>query len=267
MNGRDLLESWWGEYELATGETAEWDIGPLRVWLHRGPSEWRLAREWLDKNETRGSNLVRNSAFPEGHIGSERFAVSEVGPEVRLRPLSADRAVVARPKTPFRVLPGHGSRVFMSSPLWVEIGVGAGPTVLCELPTERLSDTWFGATTRAGELCYALKTNARTNLGEMPRAADRLLTPAVIENRARDALVVERLNLPVPFLSIYSGGTGEAWSEEVHMVRTEDGDTAELEVRAGPPEEAMGAKRLSAPRQIAEKGHLFRAFGSLLGFD
>ncbi len=239
MNGRDLLESWWGEYELATGETAEWDIGPLRVWLHRGPSEWRLAREWLDKNETRGSNLVRNSAFPEGHIGSERFAFSEVGPEVRLRPLSADRAVVARPKTPFRVLPGHGSRVFMSSPLWVEIGVGAGPTVLCELPTERLSDTWFGATTQAGELW----------------------------NRARDALVVERLNLPVPFLSIYSGGTGEAWSEEVHMVRTEDGDTAELEVRAGPPEEAMGAKRLSAPRQIAEKGHLFRAFGSLLGFD
>ena len=267
MNGRDLLESWWGEYELATGETAEWDIGPLRVWLHRGPSEWRLAREWLDKNETRGSNLVRNSAFPEGHIGSERFAFSEVGPEVRLRPLSADRAVVARPKTPFRVLPGHGSRVFMElasvgrdrSRSWPHSSVRApdrtpvGYLVRCDHPSRRAL------------LCPEDKCpdqpggDASGGRPTLDPGCDR--EPSARRSRRRAA------ELPGPLPFIYSGGTGEAWSEEVHMVRTEDGDTAELEVRAGPPEEAMGAKRLSAPRQIAEKGHLFRAFGSLLGFD
>jgi hypothetical protein len=258
---------WWGEYELGVHEIAKWQIGPLQFWLHRGASEWRLAHDWLDKSARNRWDVLRDTELPEGEIGSERFAVSEDGAEVRLRPLAADRSVVARPKTPFRVLAGQRSRVFISSPLWVEIGVGVAPTVLCELPTERLSDTWFGATTLDGELCYALKTNARTSLEEMPRAADRLLTPAVIENRGPDALLVERLNLPVPFLSIYGGEAGEAWSEEVNLLRTEGGNMAELDVLDGPPAEAAGATRLSAARQIPEQGHLFRAFGSLLGFE
>jgi hypothetical protein len=115
-------------------------------------------------------------------------------------------------------------------------------------------------------LSYALKTNARTTLAEMLREHYRLLTPVVIENQGTDPLFVERLNLPVPFLSIYGAETGDAWSEEVRMVRGQDGDLAKLDVSDGPPAEAAGAMRLSEPRVIAERGLLVRAFGSLLGF-
>ncbi len=267
MSARETPRLWWGDYELGLEEAACWQVGPLTFWLHRGRSEWRLTHEWVDNDARHGWTVTRPADLPEDRGETERFAVRETGPSVRLRPLAADRSVVARPKTPFRVLPGQSSRVFISSPLWVEIGAGGDPLALGELPTRRLSDTWFGSTTREGELCYSLKTNARTSLEELPRVAYRLVTPVVIENGAQDGLLVERLNLPVPFLSIYGTEGGDAWSEEVWMLHTEDGDMAELDVRHGPPAEAGEAELLSAARRVAEKGHLFQAFGSLLGLD
>lgn len=148
----------------------------------------------------------------------------------------------------------------------MEIGVDGGRTVLRELPSLRLSDTWFGSTTREGELAYALRSSARTRLDEMPLRSHRILTPVVLENRASDALLLERLNLPVPFLSVFEEEARGLWTECVHMLRTEEGDTARLDVRRGPPEETSGAVKRSGPRRTHETGHLFRAFGSLLGF-
>lgn len=267
MSDPEQQAAWWGTYDLGVDEAAQWAIGSLRFWLHRSPSEWRLAYEWLDGEAVDAWSLRRPAELPENGVETERFAVSRTAAGVQLKTLPAERSVVARPKTPLRVLPGERARVYMSSPLSVEVAVGDESTVLRELPTWRLSDTWFGATTRDGELAYALRTSARTRLEEMPRAHYRLLTPVVIENRASDPLRVERLNLPVPFLSIYSCEGCDAWSEEVHMVRTVHGEMAELDVHPGPPEEAAGAAKLSGPRELAQKGHLFRAFGSLLGFD
>lgn len=259
---------WWGDYELEVEQSAKWEIGPLRFWLRRSPSEWRLAHRWSEADHV-GWNFRPSVRWPEDDVDTERFAVSETDGRVNLRPRPSDRAVVVRPNTPLRVLPGHRAAIYISSPLWVEVGI-SGPSEtasLRELATKRLSDTWFGATTREGELSYALKTNARTTLSEMPRAQYRLLTQVVVENEAEDPLLVERLSLPVPFLSIFQAQSGDLWSEEVHMLRTKDGDIAELVVREGPPEEASDAVRLTEPRQIAEKGHLFHAFGSLLGLD
>lgn len=267
MKDQTTRRPWWGDYELEIDEVARWQIGNLTCWLYRGDSEWRLSHDWAGGEPEEGWSLDRRSAVPGDHLETVRFAVRETAPSVHLRPRPADRSVVARPKTPFRVLPGQSSRVFISSPLWVEIGAGGDPSALRELPTRRLSDTWFGATTRKGELCYALKTSARTSLDELPRAAYRLVTPVVIENLAQDPLSVERMNLPVPFLSVYGTEGGDAWTEEVHMHRTEDGDMAELDVRNGPPAEAHGAELSSEPRKVAQEGHLFQAFGSLLGFD
>ncbi len=266
MSEVSLQRPWWGDHEVALDKVARWEIGPLRFWLHHGHSEWRLAYQWVE-GEPAGWGFLESVEWPEGEIEAERCAVSETAGLVRLRPMLPDRAVVARPKTPLRVLSGHRARVFVSSPLWVEMAVGSVPTVLRELATKRLSDTWFGATTRDGELSYSLKTSARVSLVEMPRAQNRLLTPVVIENRGKDSLLVERLNLPVPFLSVYGGPLGEAWSEEVRMVQTEDGDLAELDVREGPPIEAVETAKVSDAREAAREGHLIRAFGSLLGLD
>ncbi|MDH3254317.1 MAG: hypothetical protein OEM62_04935 [Acidobacteriota bacterium] len=254
---------WWGEYELEIGDSGHWEIGSLGLWMEREASEWKMAYSWNDDEDPELWTYRRNESFPDAGVQGERFAVQRTGGTVKLRAVTADRSVVARPRTPFRVPSGHQTRILVSSPLWVEIAVGPEPAYLRELPAKRLSETWFGSTTRDGELAYALKTNARTRLEDLPMRPYRFVTPIVIENEGPDTLFVERLNLPVPHLSIF--GAGEAlWSEEVRMLRSEVGDVAELDVRSGPPQEAKKAALLSEPRLAFEKGHLFRAFSSLL---
>ncbi len=256
-----VATDWWRDFEFDDRQVDRWEIGNLNLWLRRATGEWRLAYEWVadDRAEWR---LARDVEFPEAGAASERFAMSGSDNVVHLRALTADRPVVARPSTPLRVPPGQEAKIFVSSPLSVEIAVGAN-VYLRELPTRRLSKTWFGPTTREGELAYALKTEARTVLNELTALPYRVVTPIVIHNRAGDTLEVERLNLPVPRLSLF-GHEGNLWSEAVRLVRPEAGDLAQLEIRPGPPHEAADATRIGDPRVRSARGHLFRAFSSIL---
>jgi hypothetical protein len=264
MDAEQPATVWWGDFEFELDRADRWEIGALDLWVHRAPAEWKLAHQWIDgggREEWRRHRLVD---FPDEGVASERFAVQQTGGIIHLRALTADRSVVARPKTPLRVPSGQQARIFVSSPLWLEVAVGPNRTFLKELATRRLSKTWFGPSTRDGEILYALKTGARTRGDDLPRRPYRLTTPIVIRNEAEDMLVIERLNLPVPHLSIYDKD-GALWSEEVTMLHAEVGDLAELDLKSGPPPEAEGAQRLSGPRQHSARGHLFRAFSSILG--
>lgn len=255
-------------FELELGSVDRWELGNLELWIHRVASEWRLGHAWDDSVDREGWRREPAEDLPEltadgRKIVAERFAVRQTGGIVRLTARTPDRSVVARPRTPLRVPSGHEARIYVSSPLWVEIAVGEATTLLRELPIRRLSNTWFGPSTREGELAYALKTSGRTSVEDLPHRPYRFVTPVVIDNQASDTLVVERLNLPVPNLSLF-GAVDSLWSESVRMLRRESGDMAELDVRPGPPKEADGAESLGGSREPAGRGHLFRAFSSIL---
>jgi hypothetical protein len=264
MDSEQQAAAWWGDLEFELERTDRWEIGTLNLWIHRAQAEWKLAYEWIDGGGREQWRRESGVDFPEEGVASERFAVQQTGGIVHLRALTADRSVVARPRTPLRVPSGQRARIFVSSPLWIEVAVGPDRTFLKELSTRRLSKTWFGPNTRDGEVLYALKTGARTRGDDLPTRPYRFRTPIVIANEAEDTLMVERLNLPVSHLSVYENA-GTLWSEEVTMLRTDSDDLAELDLRPGPPLEAEGARRLSGPREVSARGHLFRAFSSILG--
>jgi hypothetical protein len=153
--------------------------------------------------------------------------------------------------------------VFVSSPLWVRIEVGDPPVKLQEIPIVRPSDTWFGPTTMEGELCYASRTYARLNLENIPVRVHRAITQIIIDNKADTQLLVERLNLPVPFLSLFEASNGFLWTEAVAMIRTRDTGMAAFQIGKRPPEEASAAKLVSEPREKPDQNMVIRAFGAL----
>lgn len=261
MGVENAATEWWRDFDSVDGQTDRWEIGNLNLWLCRAGTEWSLAYDWAEGDRAEWS-CARAVEFPGAGVVSERYATSQTETVVHLRALTADRSVVVRPLIPLRVPPGQKAKIFVSSPLSVEISVGSG-IYLRELPTRRQSKTWFGPTTRDGELAHALKTEARTALGELAALPYRLITPIVIDNRAGDTLEVERMNLPVPRLSLY-GYQGNLWSEAVRLVRSDTGGLAELEIRPGPPAEAAEASKVGEPRTESGRGYLFRAFSSVL---
>ena len=71
--------------------------------------------------------------------------------------------------------------IYVSTPLWVRVDVHDPPQFLQEIPVIRPSDTWFGPSTREGELGYAGRTHGRLNFenGDGPIQILYLDTPGV----------------------------------------------------------------------------------------
>lgn len=184
---------------------------------------------------------------------------------MNLTPLLADRPVVIRPETPFHVPAGQETTLFVSTPLWLQLQVSTPPIQLIEMAIKRPSDTWFGPSTMEGELCYASSTLGRLTLLDFPHSAHRAITPIIIRNNSDEAFQLERLNLPVTFLSPFRSAKQILWTESVTMKRETETSDASLQIGEGAPPQAADAKLISAPRQQTESRSLISKFSAFFG--
>jgi hypothetical protein len=260
---------WWGQFNVADGQTAEWEIGPLRLAIQRLSQEWRVAYERddsLSPDPNHWKQVLTGSNISElGYANLERYIFGQTHPLLSVMPMLADRPVITRPLTPLSVPAGELATIFVSSLLWVWVEVGDPPKRLQEIPILRPSDTWFGPSTMEGELCYASRTYARLTLDNVTACSHRATTQVAIHNRAASHLQVERLSLPVPYLSLFEGPDGLLWTQAVTMQRTRDTEMATFQVEQGPPREIADAIPVSSPRQQFEESVIIRAFGTLFG--
>jgi hypothetical protein len=258
--------TWWGAFNLQLGDSMLWELGDTRFAVQRRQKEWVLSRWPREGGERREWHVqTRRTAVGDPEGERERFVFAHTRPELEIRPALADRSIVSRPADPFHLQPGEEAVIYVSSPLWAVIRVHGAEVPLKELPLAELSDTWFGPSTLEGELCYATRTSARLNLEEVPHRVFRAVTPVHLENRAKTALALDRINLPVPLLGLYHRGGRDLWTEQINLVREEDGDLAALRIHPGPPRALGETTRVAEPRSRAESGALVRAFGALFG--
>ncbi|MBN1219450.1 MAG: hypothetical protein JXM69_11015 [Anaerolineae bacterium] len=273
MPDHKIQSGWWGQFSVREGQTIQWQIGPLKLAVQRLQREWQIAYESQNNaaEETSAAEetgiLSQDLDAPDiealnyAHI--ERHPFDQTGETLRLTPTLADRPVVTRPEAPFYVAAGAETAMFVSSPLWLRLAVGHPPQPLQEIAIQRPSDTWFGPSTMEGELCYASRTSGRLNLGNIPWQADRAVTQVIIRNQVSNALLVERLSLPVPYLSLFESLDGMLWTQNVVLVRSREMGMAAIDIDSGPPEQAGQAKLVSEPRQYPDKSMVIRAFGAL----
>lgn len=267
MTGKSSGGTWWGDLGLAEGNAAQWRIGPLDLTVCRGRREWQLAYGWdPGRFESQEWDLRPDAAMPEEPAHHERFVVGETGDRIAVRPALADRPVVSLPRLPFHLQPEREATLFVGSPVWVRVEAGEPAITLRELPSRRLSDTWFGGSTREGELCYATQTRARLHSENLPVLSRSAVTPVRIRNQAASPLSLQRLKLPVPLLSLFCDRQGRLWTERITLTRTDETDMASLDVNEGAPHEAADAELMTAPREGAEASLFIRAFSSLFGF-
>ena len=252
--------------QMSSGQTASLHIGPCSLHLHRASDEWLLSWERKDNGEelARAEHSLSNEGLKS--VKYNRYVFHSPQGQVTMKPVLADRPVVIRPRQPVFVLPGEDTTLYLSSPVWIRIAAGSPPQTLDEIPVLHLSDTWFGPSTREGELCYAARTHARNHLEEVPLRPHRAVTPVRIRNRSGKHLPIEKLSLPVPLLSVFGRDDGSLWTEGVSLTRTSDDDMAELKLNPGPPRDAPRAVLLSGPRQQPDRsGLVVRAFSGLFG--
>jgi hypothetical protein len=260
-------KNWWGNFELAEGQAVRWSIGAFTLAVQRLRQEWRVAYDRGEGPETETNEWsvdMEAIAFRELQA-QERYVFKSTQGTLAVVPALADRPVVIQPHTPFYVPAAEETTIYVSSPLWIRMKVHEPPVVLQEIPIQRPSDTWFGPSTREGELCYAGRTQGRLHREELHIRPHRAYTPVLIRNDSQQPMLLERLNVPVPYLTVFATRTGALWTETVFMRREHDGQRASLNIGDRAPDFAQGSQALCEPRQHLGKGVLVRAFGALFG--
>lgn len=264
--GATQLPPWWGDFRVPLGEVSRWRIGPRTWFVQRLEHEWRTAtlcdpdplRDGVDPREVVGEPEL------EAAEAVRRFGVSDSSDQLRLMPRLADRAVVARPDSPFLVPAAASVTIYVGTPLWLSVMRGPEPGLpLDELPIARPSDTWFGPTTKEGELCYASRTHCKTRVEDLRYLPHRAFTPVRIDNQAETALAFERVSIPVHRLALYRAPDSRLWTESVELLRTDDSEFAELSIDDRPPRFVTTKVRLAEPR-APRRNIVVRAFSALV---
>lgn len=267
---------WWGEVTLPLGGVGRWRAGPSTVRVERRASDWRVWHEGGGDPYATVAERVRavGDDAPEG-ASTLRFSFAETPDTLRVRPSLADRPVIVRPETPLAVPPGETVTLYASTPVWMALKFevrrprrGRAPAadlaVVAELPTARPTDTWFGPNTREGELCYAVRTAARTEVADLPLRPHRAVTAVTVENQAATPLDLVRIAVPMPFLALHVAPDGRLWTDGVRFVREADEDTT-VQPQATAP---TGGERLAEPRTAPTLGQaLSRTVSRLFKVD
>lgn len=257
---------WWGDVTIEVDSTALWQIGPLKIAVRRLPHEWLIAYDYAGEADDEMTWSYESSDLdPSSGEFSQlfRYVFQSTTEHLTILPALADRSVVSRPNTPFTVAAAETANLYISTPLWFKVATGSPPQALLEVAVRRPSDTWFGPSTLEGETCYAIRTHGRLNLENLTVSPNRAVTEIHIHNGTTAPLPVERLNLPVPYLSLYQMPDGLLRTETVTVVQERGASLAEFNIEQELPLEAAGARLIAGPREEAHKGMLIRAFSAL----
>ena len=276
------LSPWWGAVSLDEQTGGEWQVGPSTLWVFRAQRDWRVVHRSPPDAGTADPMAQRSGVtvpldeermhevleVDTDDYRTHRFGVRRTDETVALRPALADRPVVMRPEHSLSVLPDEEVTLYVSTPVWVRIELTESERKLTEIASHRMSDTWFGASTQTGELCYATRTAGRLRLDQLPRRFHRAVTPLKIQNQATEPLALERVQLPVPHLATYVTPDDALWTDAGTMTHRTAGAGAHVQVREGAPADAGAADRIQEPRETIRGGLItstFSAVGALFG--
>ena len=261
----DKPTTWWGDFQFENEKNKEWLIGPLRLVVRRLSNEWHIAHEPIDDYDNNGvfGEINDTDQLPESLDNNSRYFFREITDQLSITPQLADRPIISRPLTPFNLMAGEEVTLYVSTSLWLQVATGSSPKkTLQTIAIQRLSDTWFGPSTLEGELCYASTTHCRLSFTDLPQRSHRAITPVLIRNKASTTLLIEKLNLPTPLLSLYVSSNDQLWTPQVTLTRQKDGDMAELKIDNQPLDIAGQMLQLSEARNKADNGILFHAFNT-----
>lgn len=258
-------QRWWGEFAIPADAWGRWIIGPMTFWARPTADEWRLA--WHSGPELEQAECqidIPCSSEPDSEQNEfARFAFEEPGTTVRLAPRLADLPIVVRPETPLWIPPGQRTVLYVGTLAWIAVfPAGTDQPEFMEIPIRRPSDTWFGANTRYGELCYASRTRARTRpelLGYLPH---RAITPVEISNMGGDVLNIAQLRIPVMALGLYETADARLWTDGVRFTRKHGLSDAEFDILHESQHIPDGSERIDGPRAPLQRKTVIQAFSA-----
>jgi len=260
MIDHDPIQDLWQRRELGVGETLQYDIGPLRMWIRFAEHDWYIADQFRNDGRTiyAFERLTsEQNRMPE--VEWRRWTSSRASLHVRLSPLLPDRPLVVKPEAEIRIPAGNRALFFVSIPIWVRVSVGYPEEIaLAEIPTSILSNSWFGTVTQ-GELCYSLRTRATREIDMSETMLHRVTCPVHIYNNSATELDFIRLAVHGEFLRLYEG-TNRLYTNHVKVTFRGEEHLSQIELSKAAPDIEPGCRLIQHSRVPADQSFMQRTF-------
>ncbi len=247
-------DTFWSTAFNAEEPTVSLNIGHMKLAIRREIHEWQLFYQWQKNEIAKEADDFDDTVF--ANKPNERMVLSELIPTIRMTPRLPDRPVVVRPFSPLTITANTKVTLYVTTPIW--LGLELSGHLCKELPVQPLSDTWMGDLTGKGELCYGSKTHARLNKNLLSKVPHRVLTPIVLHNKSTTDSKLERLSIPMPYLSVFLIDN-QLTTETLKFTMDPDNGQGIVKIH---PSEAQHP-RLFEARKTAEKGVLINAWSNL----
>lgn len=242
----------WGEYVVDEDKLLKWEFGDLTVWCKRRGDELWTASGYYDTGEV---------VEPENDKDWVHSVPRAKSSKIRVVPVFPDRAIVVHTEYVLNILQEARTRVFVIVPAWVRLETVSKSVVLTEIPTVRLSKTWFGKSTE-GEKCYWISSLAQRMIDMQQVKPYDIICPVRIVNSSDSDLCLSKLALRVRRLSIFEKD-GFLWADETRVTYRGEAEVSSIDFTRKAPPEAESAKLLSAPRKDTGHGFASKTFASL----
>lgn len=252
----------WGEIGL--NDQPSWtDFGSVRVWLRRPVREFAIAYRYLESADDEEVKSKEPKEYTVSESDWLRWAVESDNRKVNIVPILPDLPVVVRPNAVFRVARGVTAKIFVRVPVWIniEFDTSGSESFSHQVPSRSAVKAWSGSSTE-GELCYWVSTSARREVREEMFRKHLAICPVNITNESSDELLVERLTLRVPHLSLFLA-EDQLWSDETQVFFQGGGKVSRVDVTGVPPAEAEDAESVASPRQAVLESFSARTFSRI----
>lgn len=249
----DALGFWSSQWTI-NDQPLHIEAGDLSLSISHLAHEWLLNYQW----QKRGNDgplkgyFVDTCAQINGQLS--RLAMNSDACVLSLQAKLADRPIIVRPYSPLTLAAHHKITLYVSTPLWLTVCIA---DTQVELPLQQLSDTWMGAFTGEGSLCYGSLTHARLDKSLLLKLPYRALTPVSIDNRSDENVTLERLSIPTPYLSLYEGD-GQLTTEPVSFIMDVKNHQGSVTI-----EDPASRKCITPAREETDRGILTNTWENL----
>jgi|AntRauTorcE11898_2_1112593.scaffolds.fasta_scaffold08025_3 hypothetical protein len=243
----------WGDVSIEDGAVRYFTLGNLHLWLKYHNKEVWIAHGYSDNFEKK----PKADAPPKNHDWS-RWAHKLGSGSLKILPVFPDMPLMVHSEYELKVSPQTHIQIFTRIPVWVRICLSKNNYVLVELPTIKLSRTWFGSPVE-GELCYHATTKARRDLARVEQKPYLVSCPISITNKSEGELNFERFCFRVERLSMFEHAS-DLWADETEILY-QGGDSHSEVIMTGKLPKGMSRKNLlTQPRKKIKVSLATRTF-------
>ena len=243
----------WGNRSLTEGRLQHVTVGELHVWLKYQNEEVWITHAYNDEIRRKG-NLDK----PPKDTEWSRWAHKNSSAEVSILPAFPDKPLVVHSEYSLKISPETEVQIYTRIPIWIRISFNHNKYQLIELPTVKLSRTWFG-TPIEGELCYHAKTKARRDLSHVDKKPYLVSCPIKIINKSSEELTFSNFCFRVERLSMFYH-EDELWSDETQIIYQGEDLHSEVIMTGKLHKNITKKQLLTKPRKQIHKSLATRTF-------